>query len=156
MLIARAASHPLDEFLDERLFGPLGMTDTDFFVPAAKLDRFGALFTADSATSERTVYDPRDDQWSRKPAFLGGGAGLVSTVGDFHRFADMLRSGGSSQGGRVLSEASVRTMTTNQLTDVQQRPGTELFIGILLTNQTWTSRTATRVRHVLVRVAWAG
>jgi len=182
VLIARAASQPLDEFLDERLFGPLGMTDTDFFVPAAKLDRFGALFTADPASSERTVYDPRDGQWSRKPAFLGGGAGLVSTVGDFHRFADMLRIGGSSVGGRVLSEASVRTMTTNQLTEMQlsrggpdragaigwgfgvgvqlcadgvtsagtygwdgglgtiwrNDPGRDV-IGILLTNQTWTS-----------------
>jgi CubicO group peptidase (beta-lactamase class C family) len=123
VLIARAAGQPLDEFIDERLFQPLGMTDTGFFVPAGQLDRFGPCFSADPESGERTVYDPRDGQWSSRPPFPGGGAGLVSTVGDFHRFADMLRHGGSWQGGRVLSDDSVRAMTANQLTDEQLRRG---------------------------------
>lgn len=182
VLIARAAGQRLEEFMNERLFQPLGMTDTGFFVPANKLDRFGACFSVDPVSGERTVYDRRDGQWSSKPAFPGGGAGLVSTARDYHRFADMLRNGGSSQGGRVLSEDAVRAMTANQLTDeqlsrggpdpsgalgwgfgvgVQSRPDgmqsigtygwdgglgsiwrndpTRSLIGILLTNQSWTS-----------------
>lgn len=123
VLIARAARQPFDEFLDERLFQPLAMPDTAFAVPAGKLDRFGACFTADPESGERTVYDPRDGQWSSKPAFPGGGAGLVSTVSDDHRFADMLRNGGSAQGRRVLSDDSVRAMTTNQLTGEQLSRG---------------------------------
>ncbi|HEX6310034.1 MAG TPA: serine hydrolase domain-containing protein [Acidimicrobiia bacterium] len=184
VLVARAAGQPLGEFLAERLFAPLGMTDTGFFVPAHERHRFGACFGADPESGERYEYDPRDGQWSRPPAFPGGGAGLVSTVGDYHRFADALCNGGSSHGTRVLSEASVRAMTRNQLTDeqlsrggpdpaggigwgfgvgVQLRADGPLsvgsygwdgglgsiwrtdpehdLVGILLTNQTWTSPT---------------
>lgn len=183
VLIARASGQPLGEFLAERLFGPLGMVDTGFWVPEDRLDRFGACFVPDPATGGWTVYDPADGQWSRPPAFPGGGAGLVSTLPDLHAFGEALLAGGTRRGERVLSRATVAAMTTNQLTPEQvaatssspettvgwglgvgvqlhrrgpaRSPGTygwdgglgaswandpsEDLIGVLLTNQTWTS-----------------
>jgi CubicO group peptidase (beta-lactamase class C family) len=119
VLIARVADQPLETVLAERLFEPLGMTDTGFAVPAGSLDRFGAVYAADPGTGERTLYDPADGQWSRPPAFPSGGAGLVSTIDDYLAFARMLATGGRCPGGRVLSRPSVVAMTTNQLTSEQ-------------------------------------
>jgi CubicO group peptidase (beta-lactamase class C family) len=117
VLVARAAGRPLSEFLAERIFAPLGMIDTGFFVPEEKWDRFGPHFTP--ADSGLVIFDAADGQWSRRPPFEGGGEGLVSTLADYHRFALMLRQGGSGNGHRILSESSVAAMITNQLTDDQ-------------------------------------
>ena len=87
VLVERAAGAPFADVLRERIFEPLGMVDTDFHVPAAKLDRFGPVGTADPETGALGVYDPADGQWSTPPAFPGGGAGLVSTVDDYLAFA---------------------------------------------------------------------
>ena len=76
------------------MLGPLGMADTGFHVPPAALDRFGPCYVS---APGRPVYDPADGQWSR-PAFPGGGAGLVSTVDDFLAFATMLHNGGTYRG----------------------------------------------------------
>jgi CubicO group peptidase (beta-lactamase class C family) len=119
VLVARAAGQPLEAFLAERLFQPLGMTDTGFSVPEASLGRFGGAYAADPATGERSLYDPADGQWSRPPAFPSGGAGLVSTVDDYLSFARMLAAGGRCGDGRLLSRPSVMAMTTNQLTSEQ-------------------------------------
>jgi CubicO group peptidase (beta-lactamase class C family) len=116
VLIARAAGQPLDAFMRERIFEPLGMGDTGFFVPASALGRFGPCYWTDPATGTNEVYDPREGQWSRPPAFPSGGAGLVSTVDDYFAFAEMLRAGGIYEGKRVLSRPSVEAMTTDQLT----------------------------------------
>lgn len=110
VLVARAAGQPFDAFLRERVFEPIGMVDTGFWVPPDKRDRFGPCFLADGSG-----YDPADGQWATPPAYLGGGDGLVSTIDDWARFARMLLDGG----GPVLSPASVTAMTTNQLTDEQ-------------------------------------
>ena len=91
VLVARAAGRPLGDVLAERIFEPLGMADTGFWVPPASNDRLGACHMADPTTGEVGVYDPPEGQWSRPPAFPGGGDGLVSTLDDFHAFADMLR-----------------------------------------------------------------
>jgi len=119
VLIARAAGQPFDAFLRERVFEPLGMHDTGFFVPPEALERFGPCYWNDPA-SGRAVYDPTDGEWSRPPAFPGGGAGLVSTLGDYQAFADVLMGMGASGGRRLLSRATVETMTTDQLTDAQR------------------------------------
>jgi CubicO group peptidase (beta-lactamase class C family) len=115
VLIARAAGQPFDEFLRERLLQPLGMTDTGFSVPAAGLARFGPVYMTDPGSGARAVYDPPDGQWSRPPAFPGGGAGLVSTVHDLHAFAAMLLAGGVHDGRRLLARPTVEAMTTDQL-----------------------------------------
>lgn len=127
MLIARAIGQRLSTFLADRVFAPLGMIDTEFFVPSDKHDRLGPHYA--STDTRLTVYDPADGQWSVPPEFEGGGDGLVSTLDDYHRFALMLRHGGELNGVRVLSEQSVSTMISNQLTDDQLARGGPSFDG---------------------------
>ncbi|MEV0331435.1 serine hydrolase domain-containing protein [Nocardia sp. NPDC050717] len=120
-LVARAAGKPLSEFLAERVLRPLGMVDTGFSVPAAKLDRFGPHYS--DRDGARVVFDPVDGQWSTPPVFEGGGDGLVSTLADYHRFARMLRAGGAFDGVRILSERAVAALSTNHLTAEQLAAG---------------------------------
>ncbi len=119
VLVARAAGRPFEDVLAERLFEPLGMADTAFWVPEDRRHRFGACYTTDPATGDRVAYDEADGQWAAPPAFPGGGAGLVSTVDDFLAFAEMLLAGGSHRGRRILSRPTVEALTTNQLTPDQ-------------------------------------
>jgi CubicO group peptidase (beta-lactamase class C family) len=114
-LVARVTGRPLGGFLDDVIFDPLGMVDTGFWVPPAKLDRFGPCFGAGAGDGTRGVYDAAAGQWSSPPPFESAGGGLVSTVADFFAFADMLRRGG----GGVLSPASVTAITSNHLTPAQ-------------------------------------
>jgi CubicO group peptidase (beta-lactamase class C family) len=114
VLVARAAGQPLDTFLAERVFGPLGMVDTGFSTP--HVDRLGTTHGVDFATGERIVYDPPAGHWSKPPAFPSASGGLVSTVDDYFRFARMLLSGGRLPDGfRLLSRAAVETMTTDHI-----------------------------------------
>ena len=107
VLIARAAGQPLDEFMRERLFEPLGMRDTGFFTE--QTDRLGTCYAVDPATEARTVYDAPDGQWSKPPAFPDAAAGLVSTVDDVHAFARMLLAEGQlPDGSRLISACSGR------------------------------------------------
>jgi CubicO group peptidase (beta-lactamase class C family) len=126
VLIARASGQPLPEFLAERLFEPLGMADTDFCVPAAKLERFTSYYRAGPAGGLELV-DAPDGQWSSPPAFPSGAGGLVSTADDWLRFARMLLAGGTVDGRRLLSPASVRQLTTDHLTPTQREAG-RLFL----------------------------
>jgi len=126
VLIARASGRPLPEFLAERLFEPLGMADTGFEVPAAKLDRFTSYYRTDAAGGLELV-DAPGGQWSSQPAFPSGAGGLVSTADDWHCFAKMLLADGSADGRQLLSPASVRQMTTDQLTR-SQRDASRLFL----------------------------
>ncbi len=119
VLIARATGTPFDTFLAERIFEPLGMVDTGFSVPAADLDRFGPSHLREPG-SERTVVDPVDGQWATPPAFPSGMHGLVSTVTDYLRFAEMLAGGGRHEGRQVLSAESVAAMLNDQLTVAQR------------------------------------
>jgi CubicO group peptidase (beta-lactamase class C family) len=116
VLIERATGSTLEAFMRERIFDPLGMADTSFFVAPEKLDRFTTSYVTDPATGALMVFDEVDGQWSKPPAFCSGAGGLVSTVDDFCTFGRMLLGGGTLNGSRVLSRASVATMTTNQLT----------------------------------------
>ncbi len=126
VLIARVWGRSLPEFLAERLFEPLGMADTGFEVPADKLGRFTSYYRAGPVGGLELV-DAPGGQWSSRPAFPSAAGGLVSTAGDWHSFAKMLLAGGSAGGRRLLSEASVRQMTTDQLTR-SQREASRLFL----------------------------
>lgn len=126
VLVARVAGSPLPDFLAERLFEPLGMADTGFSVPAAKLGRFTTYYSTD-AEGGREPADAPGGQWSSPPAFPSGAGGLVSTVDDWHAFARMLLGGGSVDGRRLLSAESVRQMTTDHLT-AAQRKAAALFL----------------------------
>jgi CubicO group peptidase (beta-lactamase class C family) len=126
VLIARVSGRPLPEFLAERLFVPLGMTDTGFDVPAAKLGRFTSYYRADPEGGLALVDGP-GGQWSSPPPFPSGAGGLVSTADDWLRFARMLLAGGSAGGRQLLSPASVARMTTDHLT-AAQRDASRLFL----------------------------
>ena len=121
VLIARAAGQPFETFLRERLFEPLGMQDTAFSVPAAKIDRLATCYQPDFKTGELQLYDPAEGgEWSRPPAFPSGGAGLVSTVDDLFAFGQMLLNQGKHGRERILSRPSVETMTADHLTQSQK------------------------------------
>ncbi len=119
VLVARASGQSFPTFLRERIFDPLGMSDTAFSVPAADLDRFVTSYLTDPESGELRVFDRPDGQWSAPPAFPGGGAGLVSTAADFLAFAEMLLRGGAP----LLSRPSVETMTSDHLTPAQKAIG---------------------------------
>lgn len=121
VLIARAAAQPLEAFMRERIFEPLGMHDTAFSVPASQIGRLSTCYTINFETGERIVYDPAEGgQWSRPPAFPSAAGGLVSTIDDVLAFGRMLLTNGRYDGGRILSRASVETMTTDHLTPAQK------------------------------------
>jgi CubicO group peptidase (beta-lactamase class C family) len=126
VLVARAAGQPFEDFLRERIFEPLQMTDTGFFVPPGKLDRFGPCWFTDAGAD--AMYDPTDGQWSTPPAFPSGGGGLVSTAADFLAFGQMLLSGGTAGGHRLLSRASIDAMVTPHVT-VGPSPGGDVGWG---------------------------
>jgi CubicO group peptidase (beta-lactamase class C family) len=121
VLIARASGKPLEAFLRERIFEPLGMKDTGFSVPAAKLDRLVNAYWPNAQTGALDLYDDaKDSQWARPPAFPDGGAGLVSTVDDYLAFGRMMLNKGKHGGERIMSRPSVELMTTDQLTPAQK------------------------------------
>lgn len=127
VLVARVTGCPLPEYLAERLFEPLGMTDTAFHVPSAKLDRFTSYYEPAEAGG-LVLKDARDGLWSRPPSFPSGAGGLVSTLDDWWAFSRMLLAGGvADDGHRVLDPGSVRTMRTDQLT-AAQRAESALFL----------------------------
>jgi CubicO group peptidase (beta-lactamase class C family) len=129
VLVARVAGTTLGEFLRDRIFAPLGMTDTAFSVPAAKRDRFATSYTRDHATQAlKVIDDPATGRFSSPPVLENGSAGLVSTAADFNAFAQMMLNGGRLRGERILSRPSVELMTTNQIT-AEQKAGSELFLG---------------------------
>lgn len=117
VLIARASGQSLPAFFEDRILGPLGMSDTAFFAPRGKLDRLATGYQLLDA--ELTLFDPPDGMFARPPAFPAGDSGLVSTVDDFATFARFLRTGTTAEGQRLISEVSLRAMTTNHLTPAQ-------------------------------------
>jgi len=121
VLIARAAGQPLETFLRERIFAPLGMKDTSFSVPPSAIDRLGTCYWNNWQTGALEVFDEaRGGQWSRPPVFPSGGGGLVSTADDFHIFGRMLLNKGRLGRERIISRASIETMTADQLTPAQK------------------------------------
>ena len=105
----------LDEFFAERIFRPLGMTDTAFHVAGADADRLAALYMADPGTRRAVRFDTMGQAALAPPAFLSGGGGLVSTAADYHRFSQMLLGGGELDGVRLLGNRTLRYMTRNHL-----------------------------------------
>jgi CubicO group peptidase (beta-lactamase class C family) len=127
VLVARVTGRPFETFLRERLFEPLGMTDTGFYVPADQIDRLPPAYVPDPQSGEFHVWDPaQGGRHSEPPAFPGGGGGLNSTADDYHAYFRMLLNGGVHGGERILSRAAVDLMTTNRLTPEQQAPRTAL------------------------------
>jgi CubicO group peptidase (beta-lactamase class C family) len=127
VLIARVSGQPLPDFLAERVFAPLGMVDTGFWVPPAKRDRFTSYYRHDG-DGQLELADGPDGQWSTPPDFPLGNGGLAGTADDWLAFARMLLAGGVTPGGRrLLSADLVRLMTTDHTTPAQRAIG-ELFL----------------------------
>jgi CubicO group peptidase (beta-lactamase class C family) len=122
VLIARAAGQPAEAFYTERIFDVLGMNDTGFRVPESALHRLVPCYQDAGASLV-----PFDDEglWSRERPFTDAGAGLVSTVGDYLRFARMLLAGGAG----ILAPELVAAMTTDQLTTGQRDSAGPLLDG---------------------------
>lgn len=113
-----ASGMSLDEFFRNRIFGPLGMEDTDFFVPESKLDRLMACYAKNPITGEVTKSDGAgadSKAYKTQPKLLNAGGGLVSTLNDYHKFCLMLLQGGSLNGHRLLSPKTVEFMRMNHL-----------------------------------------
>ena len=129
VLVARASGQPAEAFYAERIFGPLGMHDTGFRVPPDELHRLVPCYQ--EAGGVLVPFDD-DGQWSCSRVFTDGGAGLVSTVGDYLSFGQMLLAGGVHRGARILAPELVAAMTTDQLT-----PGQRDSAGPILDGRGW-------------------
>jgi len=114
-LVEIISGQRFDHFLDERLFGPLGMSDTGFFVPEEKLSRFAANYGRRRDKTLALVDNPETSIYLTRRAFLSGGGGLVSTSADYLRFCQMLINGGELDGVRILGRKTIEMMTTNHL-----------------------------------------
>lgn len=115
-LVEAISGKPFDEYLQEVIFGPLGMKDTGFFVPAEKAGRFAAGYRRAGDKSLRLADDPETSTYLQRPAFFSGGGGLASTIADYYRFCEMLRRGGDLDGARVLGPRTIDLMRQNHLT----------------------------------------
>ncbi|WP_315741566.1 MULTISPECIES: serine hydrolase domain-containing protein [unclassified Bradyrhizobium] len=125
-LIGKIADQPFEQFLKERIFDPLGMSDTDFHVPAAKAHRLAACYSADAGgglsfhAAERkgglTLQDdPATSTFLSPPDFISGGGGLCSTSSDYLTFCRALIKGGELGGVRLLGPKTLQLMTSNHL-----------------------------------------
>jgi CubicO group peptidase (beta-lactamase class C family) len=120
VLIARAPGMSFGDALRERIFEPLGMTDSGFSVPDDRLDRFSTAYALDQATGEPVIDDFSHGTFRPEPVFESVGGGLVSTADDELAFASALLAGGSHRGRRVLSRPAVTLMTSDHLTPEQK------------------------------------
>lgn len=116
-LVGRIEGKPFREVLFERIFRPLGMVDTDFYVPPQKRERAAVVYRLEEDMSLSPVRFTRHDV---PPVFCGGGGGLISTADDYLRFARMLLGKGEVDGARLLKPETVELMVANRLTDAQR------------------------------------
>jgi CubicO group peptidase (beta-lactamase class C family) len=115
-LVEVISGTPFDRFLDARIFTPLGMEDTGFFVPAEKVHRLTTVYTPNYDNTAISRYESsRTRDYSRAPTFFSGGGGLVSTASDYFRFAQMLLNRGELDGVRILGPETIELMTCNHL-----------------------------------------
>ena len=115
-IIERLTGQRLGEFMAEQIFEPLGMTDTAFFTPPAKLHRRATLYFSGGPVRLRALKrNPLLPDATSTPALETGGAGLVSTIGDYARFCQLLLNKGEWDGKRIVSARAIDTMMTNQL-----------------------------------------
>jgi len=118
LLIEKLSGMSLGDFMQKRIFTPLNMTDTGFWLPAQKTDRLASLYLW--APQQKKLVPAEGFMVldiSKPPALPSGGGGLVSTNADYARFAQMLLNGGELEGHRILKPETVKLMRTNMLSD---------------------------------------
>jgi CubicO group peptidase (beta-lactamase class C family) len=116
-LVEVVSGMPFADFLRTRLFEPLGMTHTGFFVPPSDMHLAAAAYRRNAAGKLERTTGALAGPPSAPPPWASGGAGLVSTAGDYLRFAQMLADGGRFEGRRYLSPVTVELMTTHEVAD---------------------------------------
>jgi CubicO group peptidase (beta-lactamase class C family) len=114
-LVAVISGKPFDQYLRERVTGPLGMVDTEFHVPADKLSRFAANYTIMPDGRLMLIDDPQKSIFGKQREICSGGGGLVSTATDYMRFCRMMLNKGEFDGVRLLGRKTVELMTSNHL-----------------------------------------
>jgi CubicO group peptidase (beta-lactamase class C family) len=114
-LVQQLSGMPFERFLQERIFDPLGMADTSFWVPPEKIDRLAACYRFDAERQMVLADDPHKSWCARPPALVSGGGGLISTLADYHRFCEMLRRGGELDGERLIGPRTLAMMRMNHL-----------------------------------------
>jgi CubicO group peptidase (beta-lactamase class C family) len=131
-IVEKASGLPLDEYLRTRITGPLGMTDTYFYLPAEKAHRLAVVYG--SGPGGKIVKAPEGSRGQghyvegpRKS--FSGGAGLVSTARDYAAFLEALRNGGALGKVRILAPHTARLMTTNQVGDIKDPRGLGFGFG---------------------------
>jgi CubicO group peptidase (beta-lactamase class C family) len=116
-LVEVISGQPLDDYLQEHIFSPLGMTDTAFWVPPEKADRLSTNYTGSPTGAGITVFDDAaTSPCLHDPVYLSGGGGLVSTAGDYLRFCQMLLGKGTLEGSRIIGQKTLELMTKNHIT----------------------------------------
>jgi len=118
-IVEKLSGQPLDVFLRTRIFEPLGMKDTGFWLDKSKVDRVTSIFTygPDKRLISATAAQGQRGDPSSKPVFLSGSGGLLSTIDDYFRFAQMVLNGGEANGKRFLKASTVQLMRTNVLAE---------------------------------------
>jgi CubicO group peptidase (beta-lactamase class C family) len=116
-LVEVISGKPFDEFLKERIFVPLKMEDTDFYVPKEKINRCAAVYSLADNKGIKVVIKPDTSMISRPPKFFSGGGGLFSTATDYMIFTQMLLNKGEYNGVRILGSKTVELMTKNHISD---------------------------------------
>jgi CubicO group peptidase (beta-lactamase class C family) len=113
-LVEKLSGKTFPDFLRSRIFEPLGMPDTAFFVPQEKLSRVATIYSWNQSKSV-LVAEPRDAAITKMPGLPSGGGGLYSTAADYFRFAQMVANGGELDGKRLLKKSTIDMMHTNVL-----------------------------------------
>jgi CubicO group peptidase (beta-lactamase class C family) len=130
-IVEKASGMSLDAYLRERVFVPLGMNDTQFFLSAAQKDRLSAVYASSDGKYMRAPEGSRGQgHYVEGPRRnFAGGAGLLSTARDYARFLEAMRRGGTLDGARLLSPLSVKLMTTNQVGTLHSTTGLGFGLG---------------------------
>ena len=126
-LVEKISGQRFDKYLQEHIFGPLGMKDTSFAVAPEKQDRFCANYQRGADKSLRLIDDPATSDYLSEPSFFSGGGGLTGTTEDYLRFCEMIRRGGEFEGARVLGPRTLKLMRQNHLKDGKDL--TQMAIG---------------------------
>jgi CubicO group peptidase (beta-lactamase class C family) len=127
-IVQVVSGRPFDEFLKERIFNPLGMVDTDFRVPPEKVGRFASMYGPTKEGGLKAIPSPEGKDYTKPDRSLSGGGGLVSTLGDYFRFGQMLLDGGQFEGKRILGRKTIDWMLQNHL-PAGMHPNNEAWNG---------------------------
>ena len=139
VIIERASGKPLDVFMSEKLFKPLGMNDTYFYLPKAKVSRLTTVYSANSSGPVTRAPDPGtmagQGMYVEGPRkSFSGGAGILSTARDYATFLQMMLNKGMHNGIRILSRKTVELMTVDHLRTIPYGDGAGFGLGFEVTD----------------------